>query len=69
MDRNQAFLIAEYLNELSCKGCTEKWLVKHNGITDPIQEIKECGSFGFISKERQDRLVNEVEEINNERKD
>ena len=55
--------LAKELNELACKGCTEGWLEKHDGITDPIQDIKDCGSLGFITLERQERLVNEVKEI------
>ena len=64
MDRLQAKSLAKELNELACKGCTEGWLEKHEGLTDPIQDIKDCGSFGFITPERQERLVNEVNEIN-----
>ena len=66
MDRLQAKFLAKELNELACKGCTEGWLEKHDGLTDPIQDINDCGSFGFISPERQERLVNEVKEINHE---
>ena len=66
MDRLQAKSLAKELNELACKGCTEGWLEKHEGLTDPIQDIKDCGSFGFITPERQERLVNEVKEINTE---
>tara|TARA_Y100001968_G_C19122090_1_gene602478 strand:- start:370 stop:573 length:204 start_codon:yes stop_codon:yes gene_type:complete len=64
MDRLKAKSLAEILNELACKGCTEGWLKKHDGLTDPIQDIKYCGSLGFITPERQERLVNEVMEIN-----
>tara|TARA_Y100001968_G_scaffold285824_1_gene286083 strand:- start:133 stop:336 length:204 start_codon:yes stop_codon:yes gene_type:complete len=63
MDRLQAKSLAKDLNELVCKGCTEGWLKKHNGNTDPIQDIKDCGSFGFILPERQERLINEVKDI------
>ena len=63
MDSFQAMSLAKELNELACKGCTEGWLEKHDGLTDPIQDINECGSFGFITPERQERLVNEVKEI------
>ena len=63
MDRLQAKSLAIELNELACKGCTEGWLNKHDGLTDPIQDINDCGSFGFITPERQERLVNEVNEI------
>ena len=63
MDSMKAKSLAKELNELSCKGCTEGWLDKHDGLSDPIQDINDCGSFGFITSERQDRLVNEVKEI------
>ena len=64
MNRLEAESLAKDLNELACKGCTEGWLEKHDGLTDPIQDITDCGSFGFITPERQERLVNEVKEIN-----
>ena len=63
MDSLQAKSLANELNELACKGCTEGWLEKHDGLSDPIQDINECGSFGFITPERQERLINEVKEI------
>ena len=63
MDSLKAKSLANELNELACKGCTEGWLEKHDGLSDPIQEIKECGSLGFITPERQERLINEVKEI------
>ena len=64
MDRLKAQSLANELNELACKGCTEGWLEQHDGSTDPIQDINECRSFGFISSERQERLLNEIKEIN-----
>ena len=66
MDSLKAKSLANELNELACKGCTEGWLEKHDGLSDPIQDINECGSFGFITPERQERLINEVNEINAE---
>tara|TARA_B100000965_G_scaffold330625_1_gene294456 strand:+ start:90 stop:293 length:204 start_codon:yes stop_codon:yes gene_type:complete len=63
MDRLLAKSLAKELNDLACKGCTEGWLEKHNGLTDPIQDINDCESFGFITPERQKRLVNEVKEL------
>ena len=66
MDSFEAKSLANELNELACKGCTEGWLDKHDGLSDPIQDINECGSFGFITPERQERLINEVKEINAE---
>ena len=62
MDSLKAKSLANELNELACKGCTEGWLEKHDGLSDPIQDINECGSLGFISPERQERLINEVKE-------
>ena len=63
MENLKAKTLANELNELACKGCTEGWLEKHDGLSDPIQDIKECGSFGFITPERQERLIKEVKEI------
>jgi len=63
MDSLKAKSLAKELNDLACKGCTEGWLEKHDGLSDPIQDINECGSLGFITPERQVRLVNEVKEI------
>ena len=63
MDSLKAKSLANELNELACKGCTEGWLEKHDGLSDPIQDINECASFGFITPERQERLTNEVKEI------
>ena len=64
MDRLKAQFLANELNELACKGCTEGWLEKHDGLSDPIQDINDCASLGFITPERQERLVNEVKELN-----
>ncbi len=63
LDSLKAKSLASELNELACKGCTERWLEKHDGLSDPIQDINECGSLGFITSERQERLINEVKEI------
>ena len=64
MDSLKAKSLANELNELACKGCTEGWLGKHDGLSDPIQDINECASHGFITSERKERLINEVKEIN-----
>ena len=64
MDKLKAKSLAKELNELACKGCTEGWLKKQDGKTDPIQDINDCRSFGFITTEQQQRLVNEIKEIN-----
>jgi len=66
MDSLKAKSLANELNELACKGCTEGWLEKHDGLSDPIQDINECAFLGFFSPERQERLINEVKEINAE---
>ena len=65
MDSLKAKTLAGELNELACKGCTEGWLEKHDGKSDPIQDIIECGSLGLITPERKERLINEIKEINN----
>ena len=65
MDSIKAKTLASELNELACKGCTEGWLEKHDGKSDPIQDIIECGSLGLITPERKERLINEIKEINN----
>ena len=39
MDSLKAKSLANELNELACKGCTEGWLEKHDGLSDPIQDI------------------------------
>ena len=64
MDKLKAMSLAKELNELSCKGCTEGWLEKHDGLTDPIQDINDCRSFDLITPELHERLINEVKEIN-----
>ena len=58
--------LAKELNELACKGCTEGWLEKYDKSRDPVQDINDCAALGFITPERQERLVNEVKEINAE---
>ncbi len=63
MDSLKAKSLANELNELACKGWTKGWLEKHDGLSDPIQDITDCGSFGFITPERQQRLINEIKEI------
>ena len=65
MDRLQSKSLSKELNDFSCKGCTEAWL-KNCGLTDPIKDIKDCGSFGFISSELEERLIKDVKEINAE---
>ena len=64
MDSLKAKSLAKELSELACKGCTEGWLEKHDGKSDPIQDIIECGSLGLITSEKKDRLINEIKEIN-----
>ena len=64
MNSLKAKNLANELNELACKGCTEGWLEKHDGLSEPIQDINDCASLGFITPELQERLINEVKEIN-----
>ena len=64
MEISKLKLKAEELNELACKSCTKNWLEKHDGITDPIDDIKLCFEAGFISLEIKERLIKEVIEIN-----
>ena len=66
MDTLKAKTLASELNELACKGCTQGWLEKHDGLSDPIQDINECEALGFITPERKNRLINEINEINAE---
>ena len=63
MNRQDLKALAENLKGLACKGCTEGWLEKHEGITDPIQEIKSCAALGLITPELKERLIYEVLEI------
>ena len=63
MNRQEAEALAENLNGLACKECTKGWLLKHEGLTDPIQDINDCGDFGLITQELQERLVSEVKRI------
>ena len=64
MDSLKAKSLSNELNGLACKGCTEGWLEKHDGLSDPIQDIIDCRSYGYITPEREERLINEVKEIN-----
>ena len=63
MDLQKAKVLAQNLKGFACKGCTEAWLGEHDNLTDPIQDIKDCASFGLISHELQEKLVNEVQAI------
>ena len=60
----KAQAIAEDLKNLSCIECTRDWLKKHQGLTDPIQDITNCAALGLISPELQERLVDEIKKIN-----
>ena len=66
MDPQKAKDLSENLKGLSCKGCTEGWLNKHDGLTDPIQDIKNCAALGLITPKLLERLINEVQEIQKE---
>ncbi len=63
MDRNEAEKLSYVLKDLACIGCTKNWLENNCDSTDPIQDIKDCASFGFISPELQHRLLKEVSDI------
>ncbi len=66
MDKLKAKSLANELNDLACKGCTEGWLEKQDGLSDPIQDISDCEALGLITPERKERLIREVKEINAE---
>ena len=61
MDHQKAEDLAEQLKELACIDCTKGWLERHEGLTDPIQDIKDCGALRLITPQLQERLVNEIE--------
>ena len=63
MDRQKAKALAKDLKELACIECTRGWLEKHDGVTDPIQDIKSCGDLGLITPQLEQRLIGEVEAI------
>ena len=63
MNSQKAEALAENLKELACKGCTEGWLNDHDGLTDPIQDIKNCAAMGLITPKLLERLIHEVQEI------
>ena len=63
MNIQKAKILAANLKGFACIGCTEAWLGEHDNLTDPIQDIKDCASFGLITVELQEKLVNEVLEI------
>ena len=65
MDHQEAEALAQSLKELACKGCTEGWLEKHDGLTDPIKDIQDCAALGLITSTLQKRLINEIQEIKN----
>ena len=65
MDRHKAEFLADDLKNLACESCTKGWLDKHDGLTDPIQDINNCATFGLISTELRERLINEVKKLKN----
>ncbi len=65
MESKKAEVLAGTLKGLACKGCTEGLLDQHDGLTDPIKDIENCGDLGLISDELRERLINEVQEIKN----
>ena len=64
MDPQRAQYLSKELNSLACKACTEGWLNKHGGSTDPIEDIQACASLGLITPELKVRLIKEVKELN-----
>ena len=56
---------ADILNQLACKECTKKWINDHDKSTNPLQDILDCFEKGLISERLKNRLINEVQEINN----
>tara|TARA_Y100001968_G_C19291972_1_gene684671 strand:+ start:711 stop:911 length:201 start_codon:yes stop_codon:yes gene_type:complete len=63
MDHQEAESLAKALKELACKSCTEGWLEKHDGLTDPIKDIQDCATLGLITSTLGERLINEIQEI------
>ena len=53
------------LNDLACKECTKGWIEKHDKKTSPIDDVNDCYKEGLISLKLKERLINEIEEINN----
>ena len=66
MESQRAETIAEDLKNLACISCTQGWIERHDGLTDPIQDIKDCADLGLITQKLRDRLINEVQDIKNE---
>ena len=64
MNHQEAEAMSKSLKELACKKCTEDWLEKLDGVTDPIKDIKDCAALGLITSSLQERLINEIQEIN-----
>ena len=63
MNKEKAEALAENLKGLACIECTKNWLAKYEGLTDPIQDIRDCAALGFITLELQERLVDEIKTI------
>ncbi len=63
VDHQKATALAESLKALACVECTKGWLKEYQGLTDPIEDIKDCASLGLITTELKERLVNEIQEI------
>ena len=61
MDHQKAEAIAEQLKGLACIDCTKDWLERHEGLTDPAQDIKDCGALRLITPKLQKRLISEIE--------
>ncbi len=65
MDHLRLAVLAKELKGLACIECTKRWLEKHEDLTDPIGEIKDCFALGLITEDLKKRLVFEVEEVKN----
>tara|TARA_Y100001978_G_scaffold105115_1_gene93935 strand:- start:615 stop:818 length:204 start_codon:yes stop_codon:yes gene_type:complete len=58
--------IADKLNQLACKECTKGWINDRDNLTDPIEDIENCFSKGFISSQLKNRLIAEIKDIQKE---
>tara|TARA_B100000579_G_C22159196_1_gene544414 strand:+ start:146 stop:388 length:243 start_codon:yes stop_codon:yes gene_type:complete len=64
MEFNKIKLIAEELNNLACKECTKGWLNKQDGLSNPLEDIKQCAKEGLITPKLYERLFKEIQELN-----
>tara|TARA_Y100001933_G_C18943259_1_gene540495 strand:+ start:982 stop:1194 length:213 start_codon:yes stop_codon:yes gene_type:complete len=59
---------ANLLKDLSCIECTRRWLNKHDGLSNPIDDINICFDNQLISLELKERLISELAQIREESK-